>query len=183
MHGLIVNQLRNYTVARHGRGGWLSVLTSSGAPLSEGPPAIDAEYDDAIVVSVVVAVAALARTDTQVLLADFGRYLADGLLRVYQPLVDSGWRTLDVIEHVEAHIHTVVRMRDPHAGPPYLTAIRRSPTAVDVIYLSERHMCALGEGIVHGLAAHFGEQVEVTQPECMLRGDARCLIAVTLTAD
>ena len=114
------------------------------------------------------------------LLEDFGAFLAGGLLRVYQPLVAREWRTLDVIEHVEAQVHTAVRLRDPNAGPPYLTAKRRSPTEVEVLYTSPRRLCALAEGIVRGLATHYGEAVSMDQPECMLRGDARCLIQVSL---
>jgi len=32
----------------------------------------------------------------------------------------------------------------------------------------------LAEGFVTGAAAHYGQQVAITQPECMLRGDERC---------
>ena len=33
---------------------------------------------------------------------------------------------------------------------------------------------AVGCGIGHGVAAHFGEQLAISEPLCMLRGDASC---------
>lgn len=178
MHGLIVNQLRNYTVARYGRPAWIEALRASEVPLPDGPPPLDHIYPDEVAIALVVTLAKLSKTEIRALLEDFGAYLAPVLLRVYEPIIDPAWRTLDVVEHVEERIHTAVRMRDPTAGPPYLTANRRSPTEVDVVYTSARRLCALGEGIVRGLAEHFGEQVVVTQTECMHRGDDRCLIQV-----
>ncbi len=113
MHGLIVNQLRNYTVARHGDDAWTTALEKSGAPLPAGTPSLGQTYPDAVVVGVILEVASVAKLDVQDLLRDFGEYLAGGLLRVYDPLVLPEWKTLDVVEHVEQQIHTVVRLRDP----------------------------------------------------------------------
>ena len=47
-------------------------------------------------------------------------------------------------------------------------------------YRSTRRLCQVAEGIASGLGVHYGEQVEVSQSQCMLRGDARCAITVTL---
>jgi predicted hydrocarbon binding protein len=180
MHGLIANQLRQFVVERQGRAAWVRALERSGAALPEGPPPLDGTYSDSDVVAVVSALADAASTNVADVLAQFGEYLAGALLRVYGPLVLPEWRTLDVIQHAEERIHTAVRLRDPNAGPPYLSAERLSRTEVAIAYTSPRRLCALAEGITRGLAAHFEESVEVAQPECMLRGDARCLITVRL---
>ena len=180
MHGLVANQLRGYVVARYGREAWSHAIRASGTSLPHGPPPLDVTVADGELVAVMVSVAAAAETDIPSLLNEFGVFLAPGLLRIYAPLIQPGWRTLDVIEHVEEEIHTAVRLRDREADPPYLVARRRSPTAVEITYTSPRQLCRLAEGIVRGLAEHFDERVAVTQRECMLRGDARCLIAVDL---
>lgn len=114
------------------------------------------------------------------LVEDFGEFLAPVLLGLQPRSVRPEWRTLDVIEHTEAHIHTMVRARDPDAGPPYLKATRVSADEVQVIYTSTRRLCILAEGIARGLAKHFGERITITQPECMLHGGSRCLIVVRL---
>ncbi len=180
MHGLIANQLRGYALARHSRETWSEAVKASGVELPDGPVPLDRTYPDEEVMALIGALARETGTEVRLLLEDFGAYLAAGLLRVYQPLVSRDWRTLDVIEHVEAQVHTAVRLRDPNAGPPRLSATRRSPTHVDVVYTSPRRLCALATGIVRGLASHYGEAVAVEQPECMLRGDDRCLITVEL---
>ena len=180
MHGLIANQLRSYAVTRYGRGAWSNAIRISGAALPAGPPPLDVTVPDEELVAVMVALAAAADTSIPLLLEDFGVYLAPGLLRIYAPLVQPQWRTLDVIEHVEEQIHTAVRLRDRDADPPYLAARRCSPTEVEVVYTSPRRLCALAEGIVRGLAEHFNDRVTVSQPECMYRGDPRCLLSVVL---
>jgi len=182
MHGLIVNQLRQFVVTRLGKPAWESIAVRVGPPLESGPLSLDHVYDDAVVSAIVTAAVETSGIAAPDLLEDFGSFLAPVLLRIYGSLVPSGWRTLDVIEHTEEHIHTVVRMRDENAGPPDLAAERLSPTEVLINYTSPRRLCKVAEGIARGMASHFGEQVDIRQSECMLRGDPRCLISVRLTA-
>lgn len=178
MHGLIANQLRSFVVTHQSRDAWNAAVRAAGSRLPEDPVRLSARPADEDILAVVAALAAASGITVDALLEDFGAFLAGGLLRVYSPLVPSGWRTLDVVEHAEEHIHTAVRLRDPSAGPPYLTARRVSPLEVHVEYTSARKLCRLAEGIVRGLSMHFGEATTMHQPECMLRGDARCLIEV-----
>ena len=180
MHGLIGNQLRAYTVSHYGRAMWIKGVQATGALLPEGSLGLDRNYPDEAVIAVVAWLATAAGTSVPALLEDFGAFLAAALLRVYSPLLRSEWRTLDVIEHAEEHIHTAVRLRDPEAVPPYLQARRRSRTEVEVVYTSPRQLCALAEGIVRGLAEHYDEQITVNQPECMHRGDGRCVLSIQL---
>lgn len=177
MHGLIVNQLRQFVVDGHGRDAWANVLGIAGVSVAERPP-IDRIYPDADVFAIIAAASSLTNTPAQELLEAFGNFLAPTLLRVYAPLLNREWRTLDVVEHTEEHIHTAVRLRDPTAGPPYLTARRLAPDQVIVNYTSPRRLCAVAMGIVHGIATQFAEAVSVTQARCMLEGDLACEIVV-----
>lgn len=180
MHGLIANQLRSYAIARMGRETWVAVAAADDVALPADSVSLSRTYPDAAIVAAVVRLAAAAKSDVPTLLTDFGVFLAAPLLRVYGPLLHPTWKTLDVIEKTEESIHTVVRLRDKQAGPPYLRATRISPTHVEVVYTSARRLCALAEGIARGIADHFGERVTIRQPECMLRGDARCVIEIRL---
>jgi heme-NO-binding protein len=181
MHGLIVNQLRQFIVDAHGRDMWTSVNEQAHLSLSDRPR-IDRVYDDANVLAAIRATAELTSTPPQELLAAFGEFLAPTLLRVYSPMLNSGWRTLDVVEHTEEHIHTAIRLRDRSAAPPYLRSARLSADSVVVHYTSPRQLCAVAEGIVRGIAAYFGESVTITQERCMLRGDTECMILVQAEA-
>jgi len=49
---------------------------------------------------------------------------------------------------------------------------------VVITYTSPRKMCAVAKGIIRGVAAHYQEQVTVDEPQCMLRGDAACVLHV-----
>ncbi|GAC1686888.1 MAG: hypothetical protein NVS9B3_05360 [Gemmatimonadaceae bacterium] len=178
MHGLIVNQLRQYVVSKAGRDAWHSIAKTARVPTGEGPPPINSVYPDDLVLAVIAAAVAHTKIDRALLLEDFGAFLAPALLRVYGPLLDSAWRTLDVIENTETRIHTTLRRTDAHASPPRLSTQRVSPDEVTIVYHSERRLCAVAEGIARGLAEHFEETVEVEQTRCMERGDAQCVIRV-----
>ena len=178
MHGLIVNQLRGYVIARLGRTAWVDAIRATGVPLPDGPPPFDTVVADAHVIALLDRLAANSAGDRPVLLFDFGVFLAPALMRIYSQMIGPGWRTLDVIEHVESHIHTVVRHRNPGASPPYLVAHRHSESEVEVIYTSPLRLCALAEGIVQGLAGYFGERVVVNHAECMLQGDSQCRLVI-----
>ena len=182
MHGLIVNQLQRFLVTRYGRATWAHAASSSAARdagvLGDSVPAIDKIYPDALVFALVAGAVERTGVEARTLLREFGAFLAPALLRVYEPLVQPQWRTLDIIEHTEERIHTAVRLRDPSAGPPYLSATRVSGDEVHIAYTSARRLCAVAEGIAEGIAHRFGETLRIAQPECMHRGAARGLITV-----
>jgi hypothetical protein len=181
MHGLIVNQLREYIVATHGRETWDRMLEGVGI-WSESAPNVERIYPDSAALALFDKAVQATGMPIEVVLEDFGRFLAPILLRLYPALVQPGWRTLDVIERTEDRIHTVVRMRDPDAAPPYLKTRRVSPTEVQILYTSPRRLCWLAEGIARGLAKHYRETIEITQPECMHAGGVRCLISARLSS-
>lgn len=178
MHGIVMNQFRQYVTDRLGRDAWFPLAESAGVPPENHR--LDAIYPDEQIVALVLAASRLTGQPLNQVLEDFGVFIAPALLRVYAPLVDPAWRTLDVIEHTEETIHTVVRSRMEGAAPPALLARRVSRTEVQIDYRSKRGLCSLAEGIARGMAIHFSEEVDVDQPECVHRGGERCLISVRL---
>jgi predicted hydrocarbon binding protein len=122
----------------------------------------------------------MAKKPEQELLEEFGELIVPALLSIYSALIKPAWRTLDVIEHTEATIHRVVRLRDQRAKPPELHCRRMSPSEIQIIYQSARRLCGFAKGIPRGLATHFGERVTVSETSCMLRGEPRCEIWVRL---
>ncbi len=180
MHGLIVNQLRAFVSEHNGRDAWQTIVDRSGATFEGAIPRIDKTYSDEVVEALIREAAEMTGTPVADLHESFGRFLAPALIRIYSPLLRAEWGTLDVIEHTEQQIHTVVRRRDPNAGPPQLAARRLSPDEVEVRYASSRRMCGVAVGIIRGIAMHFGDSVAVEQTACMLRGDAECIIRVRI---
>ena len=178
MHGIIHAELKGFVTSVMGIDGWRQVALTAG--VSEIEYVSRQSYPDADVPAIVSAASALSGEPVPTLLRAFGVYLAPTLVSVYRPYVKSQWRTLDLLEHTETTMHKAVRLRDPGAAPPLLSVQRVSADEVLIDYRSARRLCQVAEGIASGVAGHYGEQVEVSQSECMLRGDARCAITVTL---
>jgi len=177
MHGIIMNQLRLYAEARLGAGGWERLCTVAGVPANSYN--LSQNYPDEQTLAIVDALSTACRTERPQLMEDFGQFLVPAVLRVYGSLLRPEWRVLDVLEHTEEVIHTVVRVRNPGATPPMLDTRRVSPEAVQISYTSPRRLCGLARGITRGIARHFQEEIEIRDLECMHQGDARCLILVT----
>jgi predicted hydrocarbon binding protein len=182
MHGLIVSELREYVVANYGGETWQRITEGVGVWAEGTAPNLERIYPDSMALALIDKAVKATGMPAETVLEDFGNFIAPTLLRLYPDLIQPSWRTLDVIERTEERIHMVVRSRDPDAAPPRLTTRRVGLTEVEILYTSPRRLCWLAEGIARGLAAHYGETVEISQPECMHRGARRCLISVRLVS-
>jgi len=176
MHGFIFSELRDYVIARLGTDAWPSLLERARV----GPKTYlnYREYPDEESVVLVVTASEVTGLPAATILEDFGAFLAPHLFKIYRPLIDPTWRTLEFIEHTEATIHNVVRARNSGARPPSLRCRRVGPETVVVTYGSPRKLCAVARGIIRGLAEHFGEKVEISERDCMLAGQPTCQIQV-----
>jgi len=174
MHGTIFAELERYAVTKLGAEGWPKLLGEAGLSGKHFDPLL--EHPDADALAIVEAACRITGHTSEALLIDFGEFIAPSLLKMYWSLIDSSWRTLDVVENADTAIHEVVRLSNPGARPPSLECERRSDDEVVLTYRSQRRMCALAKGIARGLATHYGERIEIEEPTCMLRGDAVCQI-------
>lgn len=180
MHGIIFSELKKYADARLGAQGWGRLLTRSGLGPRVYVPT--QEYPDEEVARIVSAAATTTGLSTAAVMEDFGAFIVPDLMRLYAALVDPSWRTLDVIEHTEAVIHRVVRLRDAGAKPPELIVRRHAPDHLVVTYQSVRRMCGVARGIVRGISTHYSEPVDIVEARCMLDGASACEIEVRLAA-
>lgn len=174
MHGMIFSELQNYAEAKYGRGTWNALLKK--ANLETRMYLAVQEYPDREIISLVMAASGMAGLPVSVVLEDFGQFMVPSLLRMYGHLLRPEWRAIDVIEHTEGTVHTVVRTKSPGANPPRLKTRRLSPNEVLLIYTSSRQMCGLAIGIGKGLGEHFGEKIVTDETMCMHRGATRCEI-------
>lgn len=158
MHGLIVTELKMFVKSQLGAETW--------------------SPDDNFT-KIVATAAERAALTPNALLESFGQFIAPRLLSMYPALVKPEWRSLDVIEHTERSIHTVVRAQNPEATPPYLRVHRTSPSEVIIFYDSPRRLCSVAKGIISGLARHFGETLRITEERCMLAQDPDCTLVVS----
>ena len=75
-------------------------------------------------------------------------------------------------------IHPEVRKLYPGAQVPDFEYRAPSADVLELVYRSERGRCDLAEGLILGSAAHYHQQVELTQPQCVHRGDDVCVLRV-----
>jgi hypothetical protein len=173
MHGLIFAELQDFVIQTLGDEGWRQVVAHAG--LADRVFLPISIYPDAEAAALVAAASAVSGKSRGELLEALGEHLAPGLLHAYDSLLQPEWRTLEVLEQVEATIHHIVRLREPGARPPQLVATRRGEL-VTFTYESPRRMCRLAIGIARGIAVHYGEGLTVVDRECTERGARACLI-------
>ena len=75
-------------------------------------------------------------------------------------------------------IHAEVRKLYPGAEVPEFEFSTPADGALIMTYGSRRRLCALAEGFIQGTADHFGQTVVIAQPQCMNRGDEKCVLAL-----
>jgi hypothetical protein len=175
---MIFAELRHFIAEKHGEGAWSELVHLANVPPRTWLPS--QSYPDDELTRLIAQAALMAGRPEQELLEEFGEFIVPGLLGLYSALIKPAWRTLDVIEHTEATIHRVVRLRDQRARPPELYCSRTSPSEIQIVYRSARRLCGIAKGIPRGLAAHYGESVAVSETSCMLRGANQCEIWVRL---
>jgi Haem-NO-binding len=177
MHGSLLHGFKQFIHERDGAEAWRTIAR---AAHTGGWYFTTKSYDDEELMALVRAAAAHEQRSEAQVLREFGTALVPTLMHIYGAFVDPEWRTMDVLANAERVIHKTVRLRDPNASPPALEPRPVSPTEVHIAYASPRRLCAVAEGICHGVASYFGEALTVAQPECMHRGDARCLLVAKL---
>ena len=177
VHGIIFFFLQKFAdVAATGSTSWKGVRASTATSAAKFLPS--GVYPDADAVAILTTIAETTGRPLPSILEEFGQFLAPHLVKVASPVVDPAWRTLDLIEHTEAIIHTMVRSTTPGAAPPVLETVRQSPDELHLVYSSARRLCPLAVGLMRGIAAHYGETIRIEEPSCLLRGDPFCSFVV-----
>lgn len=180
MHGILFTALKKYVKARLGPEAWDALRAEAGL---DGRIYLPVQpYPDEEIQRLVSTASRITGIPATELLEDYGTFIVPDLMTIYRGVLDPGWRTLDLIDHVENTIHRVVRLSSPGATPPELSVVRIAAERLVIHYDSPRKLCSVGKGLVRGIAAFYGETVSVQETNCMLRGHSSCTILVTLQA-
>ncbi|WP_411967966.1 heme NO-binding domain-containing protein [Haloferax sp. YSSS75] len=178
MHGIVLNQLKDFVVQTYDRETWTTLQKEAGLPGRIYVPV--SEYPDEDVLTLVETASELTDIPIPDLLEMFGEFLVPPLLETYGVHVDKDWSGLELIANVERYIHIALREKQISTyTPPELEAGWRDNETVSVVYDSEREMCHLARGIINGVGEHFDEPFEITEPSCMLDGDDHCELVVS----
>ncbi len=174
MHGFIFSEVQSYVTAKYGKVAWFTILEKAGLGAKEFVNYLD--YSDEELLGIVGAAAQITELPAAAIVEDFGVFLGADLMKIYRPLIDPSWRTLDFLLHTEETIHKVVRARNTQAKPPALAFSPLGGDAVLLTYRSPRKMCSLAKGIARGVAGYYGEEIEITDESCVLEGAEECRV-------
>jgi predicted hydrocarbon binding protein len=181
MHGIVFGELKQYVNARLGPEAWNGLLHDAG--LGTKLYLAVQEYPDEELGAILAAASTKTGLSIADVLFDFGVFIGPHLMRMYRAFIQPEWTALDVIEHTEERIHRMVRVDHRGARPPYLSTTRRNASEIVVHYASARRLCSLAKGIASGIAAHYGETLEIRELTCMHRGAATCEILLRSLTD
>jgi predicted hydrocarbon binding protein len=176
MHGTIFFELKKYVETKLGREAWDRLLSE--ADLGARTYEVMGDYPDSEVIKLTSTASRITGMPVRAILEDFGEFIAPDLLQMYGSVINPDWKTLDVIEHTESQIHSVVRLYNRDANPPALKCVRTSENEVVTHYSSQRKMCDVAKGIVKGLAKHYQESISISESTCMLKGDPTCTLLI-----
>jgi hypothetical protein len=175
MKGIVFNMLEEIVVREHGEETWEQLLDAAGV---EGAYTSLGNYPDADLVALVGAASAALSLPADDVVRWYGRHalplLAERYPGFFEPHADARSFVLTLNEI----IHPEVRKLYPGADTPDFAFDASDPDRLVMDYRSARRLCAFAEGLLQGAADHFGQTVAIEQPECMHRGDERCLIAI-----
>lgn len=117
------------------------------------------------------------------LIEHFGIYLAPKLLEIamFLKLIESTWKTFDVLEALATRIHAKVQDLDPSFEPPAARGVRTGKREIEFYYKSDNNLCVLAKGILRGMAQHFRETLSIEEQECTSEGASTCRFIVKET--
>jgi DNA-binding transcriptional regulator YdaS (Cro superfamily) len=178
MQGVIFNLAEQVVTDTHGADLWDEVLETSGV---EGAYTSLGSYPDAEFVALVAALARRLGVDPTAVVRQVGEGAMPLLAQRYPQFFAAHSCTRSFLLTLNDIIHPEVRKLYPGADVPEFTFQVRDQDVLVVEYSSRRQLCSLAEGFVHGAATHYGERVNLSQPQCMLRGADTCLLHCVFT--
>jgi len=158
MHAVIHTDFKAFVESKHSPEFYQQVLEKAGFDANHFEEQIyhnDGEIDKAVNTA-----AEMLSQSRMELLIDMGLYGAPGLIEAFKGAIDPQWKTLDLVENVEAHMHTYVR-NEMGAFPPALKPERVSENELKIDVLSHRKMAGLAKGFILGFANVYDESITV----------------------
>lgn len=175
MKGVVFDLLEDIVTDEYGADAWDDLLSAAGL---EGAYTTLGSYPDEDLLALVGAASGALKLPPDEVVRWFGRRAMPRFAERHEDLLARYRSTQDLVLGLNDIIHPEVRKLYPGAFVPEFGYDEVRPGHVAMSYVSPRRLCAFAEGLVQGATDVYGERVEIAQPECMLRGDARCLIVL-----
>ena len=177
MHGSICVILKKFVEQNFGREVWSEILRLAGHDGLVLSPIQN--YPDEAVFAIVGAACEHLELEMGTALEAVGEFAAAELVRFARGMLHPDWKTFELLANIESLIHRTIRVSNPEAEPATIQAFELSKDEVQVVYSSQRGLCALAKGILKGLGNVFDEELTVVENTCVHKGDPFCTFTVS----
>lgn len=177
MKGVVFNLLESVVRRDYGEDTWEALLEAAevdGAYSSLG------NYPDEEMMRLAGAASSALKMPVDDVIRWFGRNALPLLANKHPHFFKPHKSTRPFLLTLNDVIHSEVRKLYPGADVPEFTYDTSSPEVLLMNYKSPRKLCALAEGFIEATAAHYGEELSLDQPQCMKRGDEKCVLRVSV---
>lgn len=179
MKGIVFNLLEQLVTRDYGEDTWDALLESAGV---DGVYTSLGSYEDADLGRLVGAASSALDTPADDIVRWFGFNALPIFAESYPSLFAPHSSARTFVLTLNDIIHPEVRKLYPGADVPEFEFESAPGGTLLMGYRSPRRLCSFAEGLLAGTGEHYGEQVTVGQPECMKRGDERCLLQIDFGA-
>lgn len=172
MKGIVFNLLEEVICRQFGEDTWEALLEAAeidGAYTSLG------SYPDEDLMRLVTAASTKLAISAEEVVRWFGIHALPLMAERYGKFFHGHTSTRSFLLTLNGVIHPEVLKLYPGADTPEFAYNVSSEDYLVMEYKSQRRMCAFAEGLIIGAAAYYGEEVLLTRPKCINRGDEQCL--------
>ena len=175
MKGIVFNLFEQTVVEAHGDQAWEALLETTGL---DGVYTSLGSYPDEDFFALALAASEVLGTPLDDVVRWFGRGAMPLFEQRYPHLFTEHSQTRSFVLTLNDIIHPEVRKLYPGAIVPEFAFDASDPDGLVMDYYSPRKLCAFAEGLLLGAADHYGQTVQIQQPQCMHRGDPRCRLEI-----
>jgi len=175
--GVVFIILNEMIEEKHGIEAWEDILSEVN-PESEGIYVATESYSDEELMQLVLTISSKLDLPTSKITSLFGHHLFGELNRRYPMFAKRTMTLFEFLDSIENVIHQEVRKLYMDASLPTLSCTIHSETEMTLTYKSPRKLCFLAEGLIHGAAEHYEEQIVLDHPICMHKGDEMCELRI-----
>ncbi len=176
MKGIIFNLLENLVIDKFGDEIMEEIFEEAEFSV-DAPPFIATEtYPVSDLVAIVALLSEKSNIPIDDLIYEFGKYMFPNLADKYPVFFKDVDSPLEFLKNVNDIIHVEVRKIFTEANPPIVKIEDINQNKATLHYSSERKLCRLLEGLLDGVAIHFGKKITYNHKQCMKDGFNECIL-------
>ena len=161
MYGLVNQSIKNLLIEAHGKTTWDQIRAEADAPEDYAPLE---PCDDSVTYNLVGAPARILGQPADALLYQFGVYWVERIATVHyaEMMNTSGTDFSSFLKNLD-QMHERMRVTFPGYRPPSFRVLELDDARLQVDYYSSRQgLLPFVEGLLQGVASHFGRNLTIT---------------------